>query len=153
MIPLSDPEVQHHAAPYVTMALILVNAVVFLYELALATQGQTLFYYEWGLVPARMTQGVTELGALCDGRIVGGVYCQGTVVVLEAPHHPWLTMFTSMFIHGGLMHIAGNMLYLWVFGDNMEAKLGHAWFLAFYLPAGWQRPGRKWPSTPTARCR
>ena len=140
VIPLSDPEVGRHATPYVTMALILVNALVFLYEVILGNPGQTLFYHAWGLVPASLTQGLTEFGAVCDGQLfrttTGRVGCEGTVVMLEAPHHPWLTMFTSMFIHGGFMHIAGNMLYLWVFGDNIEARLGHAGFLAFYLACG-----------------
>lgn len=140
MIPLSDPEVGRHATPYVTMALIVVNALVFLYEVILGNPGQTLFYHEWGLIPAKLTQGVVEFGAVCDGSLYrtlsGGWACEGTVVLLEAPHHPWLTMFTSMFVHGGFMHIGGNMLYLWVFGDNMEARLGHAGFLAFYLACG-----------------
>ena len=140
MIPLSDPEVERHGTPYVTMGLIVVNAMVFLYELTLGNLGQTLFYHEWGLIPARMTQGLAEFGAVCDGTVYrtfsGRLACEGTVIVLEAPNHPWLTMFTSMFIHGGIMHIAGNMLYLWVFGDNIESRLGHAGFLAFYLACG-----------------
>ena len=118
------------------MALVLVNAGVFLYELALGGSELTLFYYEWGLIPAHLTLGATEFGALCTGQIVGGVTCQGEVLTLTAPHHAWLTMFTSMFIHGGFVHVVGNLLYLWAFGDNLENRLGHVGFLAFYLACG-----------------
>ena len=50
--------------------------------------------------------------------------------------HPVATIFTSMFLHGGLLHVAGNMLYLWIFGDNVEDTLGHGRFLVFYLLSG-----------------
>ncbi|MDA0987585.1 MAG: rhomboid family intramembrane serine protease [Chloroflexi bacterium] len=140
MIPLSDPDVQRHSQPYVTMGIIAINAVVFLYELTLGDFGQTRFYYEWGLIPAKLTQGLSEFGQYCDGQIVrtafGNLVCQGTIVNMEAPNPAWVTVFTAMFIHGGLMHFAGNMLYLWVFGDNIEDRLGHGKYLAFYLTCG-----------------
>ncbi len=136
MIPLSDADAELRRTPFVTMALVVVNAAVFLYELTLGSAGLSLFYHEWGLIPANLTRGATEFGAMCQGEIVGGVFCEGTVMLLEAPHPPWITMFTSMFIHGGFVHIVGNMLYLWVFGDNLEARLGHTGFLAFYLACG-----------------
>src|SRR5260370_12267916 len=70
---------------------------------------------EFGLVPCRLT-----------GQCLG----------LDDFPNPLLTVFTSMFLHGGLFHIGGNMLYLWIFGDNVEDTLGHGRFLVFYLAAG-----------------
>lgn len=94
--------------PFVTFALIALNAVVFLgYWLTLPEFQIDRFFTEWGLVPARLTQ---------------------------AEGLP--TLFTSMFLHAGWMHIIGNMLFLWIFGDNLEDEMGHAGFLAFYLASG-----------------
>ena len=119
-----------------TTGLIAINAVVFLYELTLGDFGQTRFYHEWGLIPAKLTQGLSEFGPFCDGQLFqntfGNLVCRGNVVSLEASNPAWLTMF----IHGGIMHIAGNMLYLYVFGDNIEDRLGHGKYLAFYLACG-----------------
>jgi membrane associated rhomboid family serine protease len=140
MIPLSDSDVQRHGRPYMTIGIIAVNAVVFLYEFTLGDFGQTRFFHEWGLVPAKLTQGLSEFGPFCDGQLFrnsfGNVVCQGTVVRLEAPNPAWATMFSAMFVHGGLMHFGGNMLYLWVFGDNIEDRLGHWKYLSFYLTCG-----------------
>lgn len=139
MIPLSDPDVQRRSQPYVTMGIIAVNAMVFLYELTLGDTGTTRFFYEWGLVPAKLTQGLNQFGQICDGQLIRtafGERCVGTLVDLEAPNPAWATMFSAMFIHSGFMHFGGNMLYLWVFGDNIEDRLGHWKYLAFYLTCG-----------------
>ena len=95
--------------PYVTYALIAVNVAVFLANYALFADDRALgqFYFEWAAIPARIAQG--------DG---------------------YYTLFTSMFLHGGFMHIAGNMLFLYIFGDNLEDEMGHVWFLLFYLASG-----------------
>lgn len=95
--------------PYVTYALIAINVVVFISYWHLFGDERALsrFFYEWGLIPAVVADG----GAL---------------------HTP----ITSMFLHGGFMHLAGNMLFLWIFGDNLEDKMGHGGFLVFYLLAG-----------------
>jgi membrane associated rhomboid family serine protease len=95
--------------PYVTYALVLVNVVVFAsYWLALPNEDALgWFFVDWGLVPQVVTQG----GAL----------------------H---TILTSMFLHGSIMHLIGNMLFLWIFGDNLEDILGHTGFLGFYLVSG-----------------
>ncbi len=95
--------------PYVTYALIAANVVVFLsYWPFLEGQQLNQFFAEWAMTPTRIAHGAQ----------------------LE-------TMFTSMFLHGGVMHLLGNMLFLWIFGDNMEDEFGHFWFLAFYLASGW----------------
>ncbi|MEM9351302.1 MAG: rhomboid family intramembrane serine protease [Pseudomonadota bacterium] len=95
--------------PFVTYALILINSVVFLSYLPLFGDEDQLFFFfqDYGLVPAEFTA----------GQNMGGV-------------------FTSMFLHGGWMHIIGNMLFLWIFGDNMEDAFGHVGFLIFYLASG-----------------
>jgi membrane associated rhomboid family serine protease len=95
--------------PYVTYALILLNIGIFAsYWLSLPNEPQlAMFYVEWGLVPRRVMS--------------GGGY--GKVL-------------TSMFLHGGFMHLAGNMLFLYIFGDNLEDILGHARYLGFYLLSG-----------------
>ncbi|WP_425093355.1 rhomboid family intramembrane serine protease [Tropicimonas sp. S265A] len=108
MFPIRDHNPSERT-PYVTYALIAVNVVVFIsYYPLLASQAQAAAFFDtWGLVPAVFSQGS---GAS--------------------------SVFTSMFLHGGIMHLAGNMLYLWIFGDNMEDELGHAKFLGFYLLSG-----------------
>ena len=128
MIPISDPDVQRHSQPYMTMGIIAINAVVFLYELTLSDIGQTRFFHQWGLIPAQLTG---ELDMICSGQMqlnpLGDAVCKVPA---------WGNMFSSMFVHGGLMHFGGNMLYLWVFGDNIEDRLGHWKYLAFYLACG-----------------
>ena len=101
MIPLRDI-IPSRTTPYVTISLISLNVLVFLYELSLgrAVDAFTLYF---GLVPAAFS---------------------------------WVTVFTSMFLHGGILHVAGNMLYLWIFGDNVEDRMGHGRFLVFYLLCG-----------------
>lgn len=95
--------------PYVTYTLVGVNIAVFLaYWFSLqSAYALGLFYYTWGLVPARLMQGQGYFGLL-----------------------------THMFLHGGWMHLAGNMLFLWIFGDNLEDALGHVRYLLFYLACG-----------------
>ena len=140
MFPLTDPDVQRRTVPFVTIALIALNAMVFLYELFLLGGFETTrFFYNWGLIPANFTQGLTEFGSVCDGQIIRtplGSVCRGTILDLEAHNEVWVTVFSSMFIHGGFMHFAGNMVYLWVFGANIEDGLGHIKYLVFYLACG-----------------
>ena len=130
MIPLSDPDLRHAGKPYVTWALIAINVLVFLYQLTLNDVDQLRFTYRYGVVPAELT-GQLELGR--------ELFQWGRQVIpldLTSPVPTWMTMFTSMFLHGGFMHLAGNMLFLWVFGDNVEYRFGHLKHLAFYLAAG-----------------
>jgi len=118
MIPLKD-DVSSGSVPFVTFGLIALNVLVFLYQASIGMGGDPraaeAFIFEFGVVPCRVTGACSVLG--------------------EFPH-PIVTIFTSMFMHGGLFHVAGNMLYLWIFGDNVEDTLGHGRFLAFYLMAG-----------------
>jgi membrane associated rhomboid family serine protease len=112
VIPIKDT-IPSRTAPVVTVGLILVNILVFLHETALGPYLQS-YVFAYGLVPARF------------------VYWRGD------PFDParWLPLLTSMFWHGGWLHLFGNMLYLWVFGDNVEDRLGHVRYLFFYLLCG-----------------
>jgi membrane associated rhomboid family serine protease len=108
------------------VALIGLSVGAFTYELFLDPAQQTVFFYRWGLIPAELSTG-REFNAL-----LVGPYQFDIASTLPA----WGTVFSSMFLHGGILHIAGNMLYLWVFGDNVEDRLGHVKFVFFYLAAG-----------------
>uniref|UniRef100_A0A832I035 Rhomboid family intramembrane serine protease n=1 Tax=Eiseniibacteriota bacterium TaxID=2212470 RepID=A0A832I035_UNCEI len=113
MIPLRD-ENPSHRRPLVMRAIISLNLAAFAYELSLGP-GLRAFFFEWGMVPARVTWAFAGF---------------------DSPLAASLTFVTSMFLHGGVMHLVGNLWYLWIFGDNVEDRLGHARFLAFYLAAG-----------------
>jgi membrane associated rhomboid family serine protease len=101
MIPLRDV-IPSRTVPFITILLIVVNVLVFLFEMSLG-DSLDLFLATWALVPARFSL---------------------------------VTLVTSMFLHGGLMHVGGNMLFLWIFGDNVEDRMGHGRFLVFYLLCG-----------------
>lgn len=107
MMPLSDDNRGRRTTPVVTWVLIALNVLVFLYELTLGERDLNQFFIDYGIIPREISDG-TDL---------------------------W-TLLTSMFLHGGLLHIAGNMLFLWVFGDNIEDVMGHARYLVFYLLCG-----------------
>jgi membrane associated rhomboid family serine protease len=114
MIPLRDT-IPSSSYPLVTVGLIAVNVLAFFYELSLGRELQ-LFITQYGAVPLRFVMA----GRLEESSIVDR----------------FLPLFTSMFLHGGWVHLLGNMLYLWIFGDNVEDRLGHARFLLFYLLCG-----------------
>ncbi len=132
MFPLSDPDLIRRSKPVITYGLIIINAVVFLYELTLGSLENTVFFYRWGLIPAELAHGL-DFTTL---RLVSfeTVDIQTTLFGMAIP--AWGTVFSSMFIHGGFMHFIGNMVFLWVFGDDIEDKLGHVKYLLFYLVCG-----------------
>jgi membrane associated rhomboid family serine protease len=112
VIPLRDHN-PTRTFPFITIALIVANIAVFLYQVSLMLHGEralTQFIYHMAMFPAEVAH---DFGP-------------------EAAR----SVFTSMFLHGGLLHIAGNMLYLWVFGNNVEDAMGHFRFLVFYLLCG-----------------
>ena len=108
MFPIGDENRGIRSRPYVNYAIIAINVVVFLYQLTLTEPDLTRFILDWGAVPWDISRG-----------------------------NDLITLITSMFMHGGWLHIAGNMLFLWVFGDNVEDELGHVRFLIFYVLAGY----------------
>jgi membrane associated rhomboid family serine protease len=117
MIPLHD-DIPSRRRPIVTWLLILANILVFAYELVLGPGELEAFFRTWAVIPQ-------DLSAAWRGLLAGNVA-------------PWafLPVLTAMFLHGGWLHIGSNMLYLWIFGDNIEDRMGHGGFLVFYLLAG-----------------
>jgi membrane associated rhomboid family serine protease len=102
MIPLRDV-IPSRTTPYITITIIGLNAVAWLFEISLPHDALNEFLTIYGVVPAYFT---------------------------------WPTLVTSMFLHGGWMHVIGNMWYLWIFGDNVEDRVGHGRFIVFYLLCG-----------------
>jgi len=128
MLPIGDEDNPNPAFPYVNIALILACVVVFLYQLV-----NPDFTNGYAAVPAEITTGRDIVGQfpiqLADGT---------SAIIDEArgPSPIWLTLITSIFMHGGWAHIGGNMLFLFIFGDNVEKAFGHLRYLGFYLIAG-----------------
>jgi membrane associated rhomboid family serine protease len=121
MIPLKD-DIPRRSFPLVTVLLITANVAVFLYQVSLGAGGDPAaaraareLVTDFGTVPCRLS---------------------GACRAPEAFPPPMVTIVTSMFLHGGLFHIGGNMLYLWIFGNTVEGELGHGRYLLFYVLAG-----------------
>lgn len=128
MFPLRDENPHPGFRPIVTIALIIANVAVFFYEVMFTGQFWTFenfraaqLFLEWGTVPA------------C---ISGESSFDFSGVIIECPPTPYATLISSMFMHGGLMHLGGNMLFLWIFGDNIEYKFGRAKFIGIYIVWG-----------------
>ncbi len=102
MIPLRDV-IPSRTRPVVTITLIVVNVLVYLFQVSLSERAQEMFVYAFGLIPAQFSL---------------------------------VTMFTAMFVHAGIAHLVGNMLFLWIFGDNVEDRMGHVRFVFFYATCG-----------------
>ncbi len=115
MIPISDSNPTRHW-PIVNWTLIALNIVVFVYELTLRSRSLDHLIGLWGVVPSHILYGLSH--------------------PFLTPVSVWLTLITSQFLHAGWAHILGNMLFLWVFGDNIEDVLGHLTYLLFYLTSG-----------------
>ena len=126
MIPLSDPDITRENRPYITMGIIGLNGLVFLYELTLGSLETAQFFYKWGFIPLEFTSG-EEFESLFTGI---------EMLPIQSIIPTWATAITSMFMHGGFMHFGSNMLFLWVFGDNIEDRLGHIKFILFYISCG-----------------
>ena len=136
MFPLKD-NIPTRRWPVVTVTLIVINVVMFfLFQQAFGDQRAfEQRVVEYGAVPYE----ITHPGKQCEATRGGDLLCEGQPGVRgQADPQPstWLTLFSSMFMHGGLLHIAGNMLYLWIFGNNVEDSMGRLRFLAFYLLGG-----------------
>ncbi len=116
MFPISDDN-PSHIRPYVTWSCVGICVFVFLWQVSLGQQEGQAAVFRLGMIPARLF-GIREINP-------------------ELASVPaWMTVFTSMFMHGGWMHLGGNMLFLWIFGDNVEDSMGHVRFFAFYLLCG-----------------
>jgi len=128
MLPLRDNIIARRA-PYVTVALITINVLVFAMMAVMPEREQQAFLFHYGLIPARIFH---------PGRVPS--YYLQQYGLLVPPHSDLaaslLPLVTCMFLHGGLLHLVGNMWILWIFGDNVEDCLGHVGFLLFYLACG-----------------
>jgi len=118
VIPISDAPGVRRSFPFITILIILLNVLVFLFELQLPQRGLERLFFSAGVIPVEVIAG-HDLRP--PPPVFGSVY---------------LTLLTSMFLHAGFLHIGSNMLYLWVFGDNVEDAMGHLRFLIFYLLCG-----------------
>jgi membrane associated rhomboid family serine protease len=118
LIPIKDYPGERRTFPWVMLGLVVLNILAFVFELGVgnSTSLDNLFHSA-GIVPVEFTRG-SGLGPAPPLGVV------------------WVTLFTSMFLHGSLLHVGSNMLYLFVFGDNVEDRLGHARFVLFYLACG-----------------
>ena len=116
MIPLKDDN-PTHSTPIITYIIIGICVIVFLLELSSPYYKTGAIFYSWGVIPASLIHGVP---------IPDEIY--------RVP--PTVTLITSMFMHGGFMHLIGNMLYMWIFADNIEDEIGKVKFIIFYLLSG-----------------
>ena len=116
MFPIGDDDERGGPLAFVTWGLIALNVLAFFLEVSRPEAALQSFVQSWGVVPREYAAG------------------QDLSPMIPAPF--WTTLFTSMFLHGGWMHLGGNMLYLWIFGDNIERSMGAMRFLLFYLVCG-----------------
>src|SRR5579872_2394278 len=117
MIPISDENPTTRLVPFITWGLIALCGAVFFWELTFDEEDSQALIYTLGFVPK-------------------GLFESTAPSVLFGISWSWVTIFTSMFMHAGFLHIGGNMLYLWIFGNNVEDAMGHTRFLFFYLICG-----------------
>lgn len=115
MIPLKDDN-PTYTAPVFVVSIIVINVIVFVYAMLLGDVGYSMFNSRFGAIPFELMH--------------------GTDAISPTPIPVYATLLTSIFLHGGWMHLGGNMLYLWIFGNNIEDTLGHFKFLVFYIFCG-----------------
>jgi len=129
VVPLKDDN-PISTTPVVVYALLALNIAIFLYEISLGEDALQQFFNTWAIVPAELT------ASLQTGAIAG--------------EREWITLISSQFLHGGWLHVDVNMLYLWVFGNNIEDQLGALKFLLFYLACGALAGLTQWFFDPTS---
>ncbi len=132
VLPLYDDNSDRTITPFVNYAIIALNIFVFVVLQGLGSNDQ--FTYSFSTVPAEILQGHDIVTPARTVQYMG----QRMIIpgLGPTPGSVYFTLFTSMFMHGGFMHLAGNMLFLWIFGDNIEDRLGHVKYLSFYLLCG-----------------
>jgi membrane associated rhomboid family serine protease len=140
LFPLRDNIPTEHF-PIVTVLIIVANCIVYFFlqdgflGLPDGGAGGNWSVVDYALIPYE----VTNPGDMCEAVANGGIVCEGqpgVTGVAEPQPSVWVTVFTSMFMHGSLLHIGGNMLFLWIFGNNVEDAMGPVRFIAFYVLGG-----------------
>ena len=160
MIPLHDHN-PTFGTPFVTFALIAVNALVMLWLATLSPEQQNVAAVEHGFIPARIAQltnpvplevPIKEAVVVHDqfGRQATQVRTVGKISLPAARGAIFFSILTTMFMHGGWMHLIGNMWFLWIFGNNVEDRLGHALYLGFYLVGGFLATASHWAYNPAS---
>ena len=134
VLPLADDNSDRRTIPYVNYTLIAINLFVFVFFQGLGTNER--FTMAWSTVPVEI---VTGQDKKTNDRVIPHPATKEPVVLpglQPTPISVYLTLLTSMFMHGGIAHLLGNMLFLWIFGDNIEDILGHVRYIGFYLLTG-----------------
>ena len=134
MFPIGDDNSDRTVTPYVNYLLIALNIIVFVFLQGM--NGNSPFTFSYATVPAEILTGhdiITNSEVMTDPSTGEHISLPG---LGPTPIPVYFTLITSMFMHGGIAHIAGNMLYLWIFGDNIENAIGHKRYLFFYLLCG-----------------
>jgi membrane associated rhomboid family serine protease len=126
LLPIQD-ENPTYSKPVITVALLSANVMVFIYQMILGPAGEQLFIFGTAVIPYELTHFVDRT----TFSIPSTRYAY-PAALLPFP----LTLFSAMFTHGGFMHLGGNMLYLWIFGNNIEDAMGHGRFFIFYMITG-----------------
>ena len=140
LFPIGDDNSARTTTPFVVYTIIALNVLVFVFLQQLGFRGGDAFTYGYAVVPYEITTGedlkepVIVRGSRADVRVNSSR--DAAIPEYPGPSPIWLTILTAMFMHGGFMHIIGNMLYLWIFGDNIEDNFGHGTFAIFYLVCG-----------------
>ena len=132
MFPISDDNSDRTITPYVNYIFIGINVLVFVLLQGIGSNES--FSNAFSLVPREITSGVDLSGAIDIKSQSGAII--GDIRHYETPLGVYFNFLSSMFMHGGFMHIFGNLLFLWVFGDNLENLLGHVRYAAFYIVCG-----------------
>jgi membrane associated rhomboid family serine protease len=134
ILPIGDDNSDRTMLPWMNYLLIAINLLVFIFAQGLGSD--TAFTYAFSMVPQEI---VTGRDVVTPDRVVRDSTTGQRYLVAglkPTPVSVYLTLLTAMFMHGSLMHILGNMLYLWIFGDNLENRMGHGRYLIFYLLCG-----------------
>ena len=132
MFPIGDENERGHGPAVVTLAFIALNVLVFIFLQGGGGPEGDEFTYGYSAVPFEITNGVD----LTEPQPIEVEGQQVAVPQEPGPSPIWLTLFSSIFMHGGWLHLGGNMLFLWIFGDNVEHRIGHVLYLVFYLAVG-----------------
>jgi len=132
MFPIGDENERGHGPAFISLAFIGLNIAVFVLLQGAGGPSGEAFTYGYSAVPFEITNGVD----LVEPELITIDGQQVPIPQEPGPSPIWLTLLSSMFMHGGWLHIAGNLLFLWIFGDNVEHRVGHIPYLIFYLAAG-----------------